>query len=115
GVTTRRDWSTPPAVRQATKSGMLYVLNRETGEPLWPVEERPVPASNVPGEQAWPTQPFSTVEPLSPHRIPAAWGASDGDRTACRTRLGRLRNEGIFTPPSPRGPPGGAPNIPRPA
>jgi len=99
-VTITKDSTSTPAVLQATKSGMLYVLNRETGEPLWPVEERPVPASNVLGEQAWPTQPFSTVEPLSPHRIPAAWGASDGDRTACQTRLGRLRNEGVFTPPS---------------
>ena len=51
------------AVAQATKQGFLFVFNRVTGEPLWPIEERPVPASDVPGEQAWPTQPFPTVVP----------------------------------------------------
>jgi quinoprotein glucose dehydrogenase len=51
------------AVAQAGKNGFLYVFNRVTGEPLWPIEERPVPASDVPGEQAWPTQPFPTVVP----------------------------------------------------
>jgi quinoprotein glucose dehydrogenase len=51
------------AVAQAGKNGFLYVFNRVTGEPLWPIEERPVPPSEVPGEQAWPTQPFPTVVP----------------------------------------------------
>ena len=50
------------AVAQATKSGFIFLLDRETGEPLFPVEERPVPSSDLPGEQAWPTQPF----PLKP-------------------------------------------------
>jgi glucose dehydrogenase len=45
---------------QATKQGFLYALNRETGEPIWPIEERPVPQSNVPGEELSPTQPFPT-------------------------------------------------------
>jgi glucose dehydrogenase len=49
-----------PGVFQATKQGFLYALNRETGEPIWPIEERPVPASRVPGEQVSPTQPFPT-------------------------------------------------------
>jgi len=91
-----------PAVLQATKTGMLFVLDRETGAPLWPVEERPVPASDVAGERAWPTQPFSTIEPLSPHRIgpDQLWGPTDADRAFCRDRLGGLRNAGIFTPPS---------------
>ena len=65
-VTVTKGSAPTPAVLQATKSGMLFVLNRETGEPLWPVEERPVPASDVAGEEAWPTQPFSTIEALSP-------------------------------------------------
>jgi quinoprotein glucose dehydrogenase len=101
-VTLTKGSTSTPAVLQATKTGMLYVLNRETGEPIWPVEERPVPASDVAGEKAWPTQPFSTIEPLSPHRIPAdqLWGASDSDRVFCQARLGRARNEGIFTPAS---------------
>jgi quinoprotein glucose dehydrogenase len=87
-----------PAVIQATKSGMMFVLNRETGRPIIPVEERPVPASTIPGERAWPTQPFSSLPPLSPHR----WdGASSNP--ACQELLRGLRNEGIFTPPSPEG------------
>jgi quinoprotein glucose dehydrogenase len=52
-----------PAVAQATKQGWLYVFNRETGEPVWPIEERPVKASDVPGEKLWPTQPFVTWPP----------------------------------------------------
>jgi quinoprotein glucose dehydrogenase len=82
---------------------MLFVLNRETGAPLFPVEERAVPASDVPGEQAAPTQPFTTVTaPLSPHRLSPddVWGISEADREACRAAIRGLRNEGIFTPPS---------------
>ena len=52
-----------PAVMQPSKTGFLYVLDRRTGEPVWPMEERPVPASTVPGEQAWPTQPVPTRPP----------------------------------------------------
>jgi quinoprotein glucose dehydrogenase len=101
-VTVTKGSTATPVVLQATKSGMLYVLNLKTGQPLWPVEERLVPASDVVGEQAWPSQPFSTIEPLSPQRIPRdqLWGATDSDRVSCQTRLGRLRNEGVFTPPS---------------
>jgi quinoprotein glucose dehydrogenase len=59
-----------PAVAQVTKMGMVFVLDRVTGEPLFPVEERPVPPSDVPGEHAWPTQPFPKAPPpLVRHRI----------------------------------------------
>jgi len=95
-----------PAVVQATKSGMLFVLHRETGQPIFPVEERPVPASDIPEEQASPTQPFTAVTPpLSPHRFStdSIWGTSDADRAACHAAIDGLRNEGIFTPPSGRG------------
>jgi glucose dehydrogenase len=51
------------AVMQPSKTGFLYVFDRVTGTPVWPIEERPVPASTVPGEQAWPTQPFPTKPP----------------------------------------------------
>jgi quinoprotein glucose dehydrogenase len=87
-----------PAVIQTTKTGMMFVLNRETGVPIFPVEERAVPASTVPGERAWPTQPFSSLPALSPH----SWDGKSPD-TACQTLTRGLRNEGIFTPPSLEG------------
>ena len=61
-VTINKDGKETDAVVQPTKQGFLFVLDRETGEPIFPVEERAVPESNLPGEQAWPTQPF----PLKP-------------------------------------------------
>jgi quinoprotein glucose dehydrogenase len=87
-----------PAVIQTTKTGMMFVLNRETGRPIFPVEERPVPASTVPGEGAWPTQPFSSLPPLSPH----SWDAQTSNG-ACQELIRGKRNEGIFTPPSLEG------------
>ncbi|MEN8160026.1 MAG: pyrroloquinoline quinone-dependent dehydrogenase [Myxococcota bacterium] len=95
-----------PAVVQATKMGHVFVLHRETGAPLFPVEERPVPASDVPGEEAAPTQPFPTRPPsLVPQtlRPEDAFGLFFWDRGRCRKKLEALRNEGIFTPPSLRG------------
>jgi quinoprotein glucose dehydrogenase len=73
-------------VLQATKSGMLFVLDRETGKPVFPVEERRVPPSDIPDEEASPTQPFpSLTPPLSPHRMTTdqVWGINDTDRAAC--------------------------------
>jgi quinoprotein glucose dehydrogenase len=104
-VTIVRDGVETPAVLQATKTGMLFVLHRETGEPLLPVEERPVPPSDIAGEEASPTQPFSAIAPLSPHSLTLddVWGASEEDRAACRAMIEPLRNEGIFTPPDTRG------------
>ena len=105
-VTLVRDGAEVPAVLQATKTGMLFVLHRETGKPIFPVEERPVPASRIPGEKASPTQPFTTgIAPLSPHAFSAdeAWGTTDADRDACRAMIAPLRNEGIFTPPDTQG------------
>ena len=105
-VTVRRNGAEVPAVAQATKTGHLFLLDRETGKPLFPVEERPVPASDVPGEEAWPTQPFPTVPPpLVPQKLSPedAWGLTFWDRSRCRERIQNLRSEGIFTPPSLRG------------
>jgi quinoprotein glucose dehydrogenase len=93
-------------VLQTGKIGMLYVLDRATGAPVFPVEERAVPASSVPGEESWLTQPFSAaIAPLSPHRFltEQAWGPTPADQAFCRTRVEKLRNEGIFTPPSLEG------------
>ena len=105
-VTVRRDGRDVPAVLQATKTGQLYVLHRETGAPIFPVEERAVPASDVPGERASPTQPFNSLLPaLSPQQVGAddAWGPTAADRESCRAQMAALRNEGPFTPPSERG------------
>ena len=94
------------AVLQATKTGMLFVLDRDTGEPLFDVAERQVPQSDVPGEEAWPTQPFTIeIEPLSPHRLTLdeVYGVTNAEKAACRALISGLRNEGIFTPPSLQG------------
>src|SRR5438309_10654434 len=61
-VTVTHGGASVPAVLQATKTGMLFVLERATGRPIFPVEERPVPASDIPGEQVSPTQPFTRSE-----------------------------------------------------
>jgi len=95
-----------PVVIQGNKTGFLYVLNRDTGKPVFPVEERPVPQSDVPGESASPTQPFPvTPPPLAPQKISLddAWGITPQDRETCRNWIRGLRNEGIFTPPSLQG------------
>jgi quinoprotein glucose dehydrogenase len=105
-VTVTRDGRDIPAVVLATKTGMLFVLDRETGEPVLPVEERPMPASDIAGEAAAPTQPFTAVTPpLSPHRfaVDDIFALDDADRAACRAAIEPLRNEGIFTPPSVQG------------
>jgi len=94
-------------VAQVTKQGFVWVFNRVTGEPLWPVEERPVPRSDMPGEAVWPTQPFPsqpppfarqkfTVDDLSPFLSPE-------DRARFRDEILSARNEGLYTPPSRRG------------
>lgn len=95
-----------PVVVQPTKMGHVFVLHRETGVPVFPVEERPVPQGGVPGETLSPTQPFPTKPPpLIPASIDEdeAWGLTPFDRGGCRERIASLRNEGIFTPPSLKG------------
>src|SRR5690606_7277526 len=62
-LTITREGRKIPVVVQPSKQGFLFVLDRRTGEPVWPIEERPVPASDVPGEKASPTQPFPTWPP----------------------------------------------------
>jgi quinoprotein glucose dehydrogenase len=105
-VTVRRDGREIPAVAQATKMGLVFVLHRETGEPLFPVEERPVPQTDVAGEQTSPTQPFpSAPPPLVPLSLKPedAWGLTPWDRNACGDRIAAFRSEGIYTPPSEQG------------
>ena len=105
-VTMPVDGKLVPAVLVATKMGHVFVLHRETGKPLLPVEERAVPKSTVPGEEASPTQPFPIrPRPLVPAGLSAddAWGLTSADREACRARIARLRYDGIFTPPGLEG------------
>jgi quinoprotein glucose dehydrogenase len=95
--------SKTPAVVVTTKTGLVYVLDRKTGKPLSPVEERPVPKSDIPGEEAWPTQPFPVaIEPLAPSAA-RAFGKTEADRAWCEEQLKGLRAEGLFTPPSFKG------------
>ncbi len=92
---------------QGTKMGHVFLLNRETGEPLYPVEERPVPQDGVPGEQLSPTQPFPTHP--GPLHLPEQLTADNLDNFAfiggrdCRKQLAKYRSEGMFTPPSLQG------------
>jgi quinoprotein glucose dehydrogenase len=105
-VVVERDGRSIPAVVQSTKTGFLFVLHRETGEPLFPVEERPVPTNGVPGEWISPTQPFPLLpEPLAPQRLEPsdAWGLTPVDRAACRRLIASMRHDGIYAPPSTRG------------
>jgi quinoprotein glucose dehydrogenase len=95
------------AVALATKQGLLFLFDRRTGEPIYPIEERSVPQSDIPGEQTSPTQPFPVSLPpfarqslsadeLNPHADPA-------ELAELANRIARARNEGLFTPPSFQG------------
>ena len=95
-----------PAVLQPTKQGLLFTVNRDTGKPVIPVEERPVPQGGAPGEALSPTQPFPTApRPLAPSTIRPedAYGLTPWDRAECRRKIAGARHEGLFTPPSTQG------------
>ena len=98
-VTIRKNGETVDAVAQITKSGFVFVFDRLTGRPLFPIEERPVPPSDLRGEHAWPTQPFPTK--------PAPFGRqslADSDISPQALRRWRtLRHGSLFTPPSVEG------------
>ena len=96
-----------PAVVQTTKMGLTFVLDRETGKPLHPVEERPVPQTGaVPGEYLSPTQPFP-VKPDPLHQLGIspddAWGLTFWDKGKCRNKLESITTGPIYTPPSLKG------------
>jgi quinoprotein glucose dehydrogenase len=101
-TTIRHDGRNRDVVVVSSKTTWLYVFDRVTGEPIWPIEERPVPKSDMAGEESWPTQPYPTNPPpfgrqsfgvadISPH-LPTA------EAEALRKRLLGARNEGLFTP-----------------
>ena len=105
-VTITRDGKRVDVVLQATKTGQLFVLDRDTGKPVFPVEERAVPASTVYGERASPTQPFNTVLPALSRQtlsLEEVYGATPASHEACLAQIRPLRNEGTFTPPSLQG------------
>jgi quinoprotein glucose dehydrogenase len=105
-LTVRHQGKMIDVVAEPTKFGFLYVFNRVTGEPLWPVEERPVPRSDVPGEQSWPTQPFPTKPPPFARQSFTAADINpyvdEPDKEKLRELLRNARNEGLFTPPATR-------------
>ncbi len=90
-----------PAAGVGSKDGNYFILDRDTGQPVFGVEERPVPRSDVPGESASPTQPFPVAPaPLAPQDADAPWGLEEANRKWCAAEIGKLRSEGVFTPPS---------------
>jgi quinoprotein glucose dehydrogenase len=93
-----------PAIAITTKMGRVFILNRLSGAPLLPVDERPVLKSDIPGEESWPTQPASTIsvvpEKLSPED---AWGKDEQERQWCADKIKAARSGDIFTPPSLQG------------
>jgi glucose dehydrogenase len=103
-TTIRRNGRNIDAVAMASKTGYLYVFDRVTGKPIWPIEERPVPQNTtVPGEALWPTQPFPTAPPpfsrqkftaddLNPHIL------TPEERAQFKERILKARNDGPFTP-----------------
>ena len=106
-LTLRQNGQNVDVVAQATKFGFIFVFERKTGKPIFPIEERPVPQSDVPGEQSSKTQPFPskpapfarqsfTEKDINPY-LPEA------EQELLRQRLRSVRNEGLFTPPSLEG------------
>ena len=105
-ATATRDGSEHELAVQLTKSGLVWVFHRATGEPFFGVEERQVPTDGVPGEVLSPSQPFPLKPPpLVPMTISPddAWGFDEADRTACRERIAGLRYGDIYTPPTING------------
>ena len=105
-VTAHKDGKAIPAVVVSTKMGHVFVLNRETGKPIFPVEERPVPQDGAPGEQLSASQPFPTFPPpLTPEslRPEDAFGLTPAEKDYCQNLIKSLKYEGVFTPPSTQG------------
>jgi quinoprotein glucose dehydrogenase len=105
-VTVERDGVERDAVVQVTKTSMVFIFDRETGEPLFEIEERPVPVSSLPGERSWPTQPFPVKPPpLSSHgvKVEDLYAPNERHRERCEAKFSKLRSEGIYTPASEQG------------
>lgn len=105
-VDIRRDGQVIPAALLQTKMGWLFGFERTTGAPIWPIVEQPVPPSDVPGDQAAPTQPVPTGMAPFAHQLlkrEQLFGLTPLDRWACRRRFDQVRYDGLYTPPSVRG------------
>jgi quinoprotein glucose dehydrogenase len=101
-----KDGAFHDVVAQVTKTGLVFVLDRDTGKPFLPVEERPVPQDGADGEALSPTQPMPTeTPPIVPNRLDPnkAFGVTLWDKLSCAASLRSLRREGLFTPPSLQG------------
>ena len=101
-----KDGKTIKALAQTTKMGLVFLLNRETGEPIFPIEEREVPQGSLEGENLSKTQPFPTKPlPLNPIIFDSdeAYGFTFWDKGYCKRTAKKLRNEGLYTPPSLQG------------
>ncbi len=105
-ITVERDGKKVDAVAQVTKSGFVFVFNRETGEPLFPIEEKPYPASDLEGEETWPTQPLPLKPPPFARQIfkeEDVTNTSPEAHAAALARLREVRSAGQFIPPSKQG------------
>jgi glucose dehydrogenase len=105
-VTIHVDGRAVDAVVQLTKQGFAFVFDRVSGAPVWPIEERPVPPSDVDGEHAWPTQPFPTKPPAFTEQgvtLDDAFDATPALKAAAQKELQKYRIGPVFTPPSARG------------
>ncbi len=102
----RREGNETPVVIQGNKTSNLFVLNLETGKPIFGVEERSVPRSDTESEDASPTQPFPSAPPaLARQQLTTndAWGINADEREACRVQMEKLKSDGVFTAPSVQG------------
>jgi membrane-bound PQQ-dependent dehydrogenase (glucose/quinate/shikimate family) len=100
-ITVRQDGKSIPAVAEVTKMGFVFIFDRVTGKPLFPVEERPVPQSDVPGEASWPTQPFPTKPPaLVRQRFSEAdiTNVTPESHLYCANLFHSLESRGMYTP-----------------
>ncbi|GGB85853.1 outer membrane protein assembly factor BamB family protein [Dyadobacter sediminis] len=105
-VTVQRNGKAVDAVAQVTKHGFVFVFNRENGEPLFPIEERKVPASAIPGEASWPTQPFPVLPKPFARQFMTEKDLthySDAGNDSIVKKFRSMRYEGLFTPPDLKG------------
>lgn len=100
-ITVRQNGKAVPAVAEVTKMGFVYIFDRVTGKPLFPVEERAVPKSEVPGEEAWPTQPFPSKPPALVRQTFTESDITDltpDSHRYCEDLFHSLTTRGMFTP-----------------